>query len=46
MLFITVASASAEHVPKVLQVVEEAKRLRHKNGQKLPPFTRSAIDNF
>lgn len=33
MLFITVASASAEHVPKVLQVVEEAKRLRHKNGQ-------------
>jgi len=28
-----VKSASAEHVPKVLQVVEEAKRLRHKNGQ-------------
>ncbi|KAF8347723.1 hypothetical protein F5887DRAFT_1258289 [Amanita rubescens] len=33
MLFVTVKSASAEHVPKVLQVVEEAKRLRHKNGQ-------------
>ncbi|KAF8740761.1 hypothetical protein AX14_007398 [Amanita brunnescens Koide BX004] len=33
MLFITVTSASAEQVPKVLQVVEEAKRLRHKHGQ-------------
>lgn len=36
MLFITVASATAEQVPKVLQVVEEAKRLRHKNGQNIP----------
>ncbi|KAF8631893.1 hypothetical protein AX15_002154 [Amanita polypyramis BW_CC] len=32
MLFIMVKSASAEQVPKLLQVVEEAKRLRHKNG--------------
>jgi len=32
MLFITVKSAGAEQVPKVLQVVEEAKRLRYKNG--------------
>ncbi|KAM6496979.1 hypothetical protein JOM56_007452 [Amanita muscaria] len=33
MLFITVKSAGAEQVPKVLQVVEEAKRTRHKNSQ-------------
>ena len=45
MLFITVASANAEQVPKVLQVVEAAKRLRHKMGQKRPPFARSTIDN-
>lgn len=32
MLFITVKSASAEQVPKVLQVVEETKRIRHKAG--------------
>ena len=35
MLFIMVKSASAEQVPKVLQVVEEVKRLRHKHGQAL-----------
>ncbi|KAF7315274.1 hypothetical protein MIND_00041800 [Mycena indigotica] len=32
MLFITVQSDSSEHVPKVLQVVEETKRIRHKAG--------------
>lgn len=32
MLFITVRSASPEQVPKVLHVVEEAKRLRHQAG--------------
>ncbi|EDR14637.1 uncharacterized protein LACBIDRAFT_305473 [Laccaria bicolor S238N-H82] len=32
MLFITVKSDEAEHVPKVLQVVEETKRIRHKAG--------------
>ncbi|KZT64601.1 hypothetical protein DAEQUDRAFT_732458 [Daedalea quercina L-15889] len=32
MLFITVRSASAAEVPKVLRVVEETKRLRHKSG--------------
>ncbi|KAL1743221.1 hypothetical protein HDZ31DRAFT_74988 [Schizophyllum fasciatum] len=32
MLFITVRSSDAQHVPKVLQVVEETKRIRHKAG--------------
>lgn len=32
MLFVTVRSATAAHVPKVLQVVEHTKRLRHKAG--------------
>jgi len=32
MLFITVKSANPEQVPKVLQVVEETKRIRHKAG--------------
>ncbi|KAH7926400.1 hypothetical protein BV22DRAFT_1032896 [Leucogyrophana mollusca] len=32
MLFITVRSSDAVQVPKVLQVVEETKRLRHKAG--------------
>ncbi|OSD00127.1 hypothetical protein PYCCODRAFT_1394061 [Trametes coccinea BRFM310] len=32
MLFITVRSATAAQVPKVLRVVEETKRLRHKSG--------------
>ncbi|KAJ3572362.1 hypothetical protein NP233_g3130 [Leucocoprinus birnbaumii] len=32
MLFVTVKSAEAVHVPKVLQVVEETKRIRHKAG--------------
>ncbi|OBZ65250.1 hypothetical protein A0H81_14774 [Grifola frondosa] len=32
MLFVTLRSASAAEVPKVLRVVEEAKRLRHKSG--------------
>lgn len=33
MLFITVKSADAIQVPKVLQVVEETKRIRYKAGQ-------------
>ncbi|KDR80558.1 hypothetical protein GALMADRAFT_61532 [Galerina marginata CBS 339.88] len=32
MLFITVKCSEAENVPKVLQVVEETKRIRHKAG--------------
>ena len=36
MLFITVRSASSADVPKVLQVVEHVKRLRHKRGDFLP----------
>ncbi|KAJ7874734.1 hypothetical protein B0H14DRAFT_2717323 [Mycena olivaceomarginata] len=32
MLFVTVLSAGADQVPKVLQVVEEVKRIRHKAG--------------
>ncbi|KAG7444414.1 uncharacterized protein BT62DRAFT_899698 [Guyanagaster necrorhizus] len=32
MLFVTVRSSSATQVPKVLQVVEETKRIRHKIG--------------
>ncbi|PCH44081.1 hypothetical protein WOLCODRAFT_76224 [Wolfiporia cocos MD-104 SS10] len=32
MLFVTVRSASSAEVPKVLRVVEETKRLRHKSG--------------
>jgi hypothetical protein len=44
MLFITVRSASPADVPKVLQVVEHVKRLRHKRGATLlslplPPRT-------
>lgn len=35
MLFITVRSASPADVPKVLQVVEHVKRLRHKRGDSL-----------
>lgn len=35
MLFISIRSAAAEQVPKVLQVVEETKRLRHKAGELL-----------
>lgn len=32
MLFVTVRSDLAEQVPKVLQVVEETKRIRHRAG--------------
>jgi hypothetical protein len=32
MLFITLKSAEAIQVPKVLQVVEETKRIRYKAG--------------
>ncbi|KAJ7039198.1 hypothetical protein C8F04DRAFT_1087477 [Mycena alexandri] len=32
MLFITILSAGADQVPKVLQVVEQTKRIRHKAG--------------
>lgn len=34
MLFISIRSAGAPQVPKVLQVVEETKRIRHKAGDK------------
>ena len=33
MLFVSIRSASAVQVPKVLRVVEETKRLRHKSGE-------------
>ena len=33
MLFVSIRSASAAQVPKVLRVVEETKRLRHKSGE-------------
>ena len=36
MLFISVRSTTVENVPKVLRVVEEVKRLRHKAGTLLP----------
>jgi len=36
MLFISVRSATVENVPKVLRVVEEIKRLRHKAGMYCP----------
>lgn len=32
MLFITVQTSAAAQVPKVLQVVEQTKRIRHKAG--------------
>ncbi|KAJ7078862.1 hypothetical protein B0H15DRAFT_954281 [Mycena belliarum] len=32
MLFVTILSAGADQVPKVLQVVEQTKRIRHKAG--------------
>ncbi|KAJ7502828.1 hypothetical protein B0H11DRAFT_605171 [Mycena galericulata] len=32
MLFVTILSDSADQVPKVLQIVEETKRIRHKAG--------------
>ncbi len=35
MLFVFLKSAEAEQVPKVLQVVEETKRIRYKAGQSL-----------
>ncbi|KAG1723238.1 uncharacterized protein EDB91DRAFT_1271967 [Suillus paluster] len=34
MLFISIRSSDATQVPKVLQVVEETKRIRHKAGEK------------
>ena len=40
MLFITVISSASKDVPKVLQVVEETKRIRHKAGMShIIPFT-------
>ena len=47
MLFITVRSASPADVPRVLQVVEHIRRLRHKRGKSphhpFPHHTRSPI---
>src|SRR6267154_1668291 len=43
MLFISICSSEPPQVPKVLQVVEETKRIRHKAGKflgfSLPPFS-------
>lgn len=44
MLFITVKSAEGVHVPKVLQVVEEAKRIRHKAGKCYAPSMLRFLD--
>jgi hypothetical protein len=33
MLFISIRSSGAPQAPKVLQVVEETKRIRHKAGK-------------
>ena len=43
MLFITLKSAEAIQVPKVLQVVEETKRIRYKAGQLCISFLCSKI---
>ena len=43
MLFITVRSASPADVPKVLQVVEQVKRLRHKRGELTMTISRSYL---
>lgn len=32
MLFVTLRSSAPDQVPKVLQVVEQTKRIRHKAG--------------
>ena len=44
MLFVTIRSASAAEVPKVLQVVEHTKRLRHKAGRDEDEALRIAND--
>jgi hypothetical protein len=49
MLFITVRSASPADVPRVLQVVDQVKRLRHKRGTypvSLPASPRSHIPSL
>jgi hypothetical protein len=49
MLFITVRSASSTDVPKVLQVVEHVKRLRHKRGEltmSIPPVPSHIPDSI
>ena len=46
MLFITVRSASSADVPKVLQVVEHVKRLRHKRGNSLPTIPHPVLCSF
>jgi hypothetical protein len=43
MLFITVRSASPADVPKVLQVVEHVKRLRHKRGNYVHPYCHATL---
>ena len=40
MLFISIRSSGAPEVPKVLQVVEETKRIRHKSGKFLASWPR------
>jgi hypothetical protein len=46
MLFISVRSATVENVPKVLRVVEEIKRLRHKAGAHHPTALMSNAQAF
>jgi hypothetical protein len=49
MLFITVRSASPADVPRVLQVVDQVKRLRHKRGtysRPHPALHRSHLPSF
>lgn len=43
MLFITIRSSTAAFVPKVLHVVEQTKRIRHKSGL---PFAASCCSSY
>jgi hypothetical protein len=46
MLFITVKSSEAEQVPKVLQVVEETKRIRYKAGLSVCDISKISLIAF
>jgi hypothetical protein len=43
MLFVSVRSSDSVQVPKVLQVVEETKRMRHKAGKCVERFCASGF---
>jgi hypothetical protein len=45
MLFISVKSSAAEFVPKVLQIVEETKRIRYKAGNECSGFISFSVDS-